>query len=153
MAIKEVEHRSCSECPKTFPVRPGSRKLTCSKKCKRRRTARLLREGKGIEMDTRQCPVCQGLFGCPSTSAMVTCGRRPCVDTWAVACRKYSNAKRRETLKSSPQPPQKPGAYSLECDPFLFSMSTGCPGVRTWLCPEMLPFDYQAGAVCVAGRS
>jgi hypothetical protein len=148
----ELEKRICSECPTPFLCRAGSRRLTCCSRCKRARAARLLREANGVQLETRQCPVCQVMFTCNSTSAMVTCGKRSCIDAWGLACRKLSMAKRRASQPSQPDKPPARGPFALERDPFVFSMTTGSPGVRTWLCPEMLPFDYHAGAVCVAGR-
>lgn len=154
MAKKKTarEIRKCSECPTTFDVPVGANKLTCSKKCKSARASRLLRERKGALDETRQCPVCLDTYPCASTSVSVTCGKRSCVDTWALVCRKKANGRRRAALKSEPPKPQKPGAYALEYDPFLLSMTTGCAGIRSWLCPEMMPFGYDAGAVCIGGR-
>jgi hypothetical protein len=145
---KVHEKRKCSECPKTFLCSPDSRKKTCGKRCKKARKERV-----GEELETRVCPVCHVEFTVPETSSNVVCGRRTCVDTWARVCRKRADAKR--AAAAPPKPPVTPstiGPFGLERDPFVFSMSTGCPGFKSWLCPEMLPFDYQAGAVCVRGR-
>jgi hypothetical protein len=141
----ELETRTCSECPRTFQCAPESRRVTCSQRCKRRREKRV-----GLELETRRCPICQTDFQVRVTSNDVTCSKRACVDAWSIVCRKRAEARRKHKQKE--ESASRMGGYGLDRDPFLFSMTTGCAGVRTWLCPEMLPFDYHAGAVRLGRR-
>jgi hypothetical protein len=144
----ELETRTCSECPITFQVEPESRRVTCGQTCRRARERRV-----GVELETRSCPICPESFECRVTSSRVTCGKKDCVEKWTKICRLRAESRRKSYGKNKGDDGSR-GNYSLETDPFLFSgMSTGCPGIRTWLCPEMMPFGYHdVGAVCVARR-
>ena len=148
---KFYESRRCTECPTTFQCSPDSRRKTCCRKCKNARLRRV-----GEELETRHCPICRDDFVCAETSSAVTCGKASCIELWGVVCRKRADARRAESApaKEAPAPGNKAmGLFGLERDPFAFSMTTNCPGVRSWLCAEMMPFGYQdAGAVSVARR-
>lgn len=96
---------------------------------------------KGRKVEERRCLECGEVFKTYHGSSRKLCGKKECV----LARRRgiYGSSARNQIRDYSP------GSFALERDPFVFSgMNTGC-SYRSWLRPELLPFDWWAGGVWV----